>query len=67
MNCQHGLEAIYCATCRAASAPMGWTCPKCERVYGPQIPSCEFCNAAANLRALNLMVNPPMTHFVRTE
>lgn len=24
--------------------PTGWTCPKCGRVYGPNQPTCLYCN-----------------------
>ena len=23
----------------------GWKCPKCDRVYGPSVEECKYCNA----------------------
>lgn len=27
-----------------------WVCPKCGRVYGPQVPGCFACNAAVDTK-----------------
>ena len=24
--------------------PQGWQCPKCKRIYSPELPTCIFCN-----------------------
>lgn len=24
----------------------GWVCPRCQRVYGPNVPECHYCNQA---------------------
>lgn len=28
------------------STPVGWECPKCHRVWGPQVTECKACRQA---------------------
>ena len=28
------------------SAPQGWQCPVCKRIYSPSTPSCTYCNSS---------------------
>lgn len=28
------------------SAPQGWQCPICKKIYSPSTPSCTYCNSS---------------------
>lgn len=43
--CVHGIPSgARCFTCQPATpAPQGWSCPRCQHVYGPHISECSRC------------------------
>lgn len=43
-QCLYGDAGYDPNTLPPAPTPLGWECPKCHRVWGPQVAGCEVCN-----------------------
>lgn len=63
----HVTPPSYCAEHRPAAGPtganMGWVCPKCQTVWGPQVACCLRCDprvplAWASASSTTQMDNP---------
>lgn len=39
------------------SAPQGWQCPICKKIYSPSTPSCTYCNSSYYTQQTTITTN----------